>query len=166
MTKAQRDAISSPADGLIIYCSDCSPKGFRYRVNGAWLNTPSERVILTSTNPGSSIYPGNADCIDDEAKIYMTSVTLTPGKWRVISQGSGYKYSGIASSINLAGAPVGPIYNINGAAGFYFSLNYYEEVTIGATTTYTPFLKPTNGCHQSSLDKVFGYTLTFELLSE
>jgi len=157
MTKAQRDAIASPADGLIIYCSDCSPKGFRYRINGAWLNTPSERVILTSNNPGNSIYDGNGDCTDDETKIYMSSVTLTPGKWRVTAQGSGYKYSGIATSVNLNGAPVGAIYNINGAAGFYFGLNYFAEVSIGATTTYTPYLKPVNGCHQSSLDKVFNH---------
>lgn len=78
MTKAQRDAIASPADGMVVYCSDCSPKGFKHRVNGAWSSNPIQETVLTSTNPIDAVYSGDGDCVDNETKIYMTPVTLTP----------------------------------------------------------------------------------------
>ncbi len=36
MTKAQRDAIATPAEGLVISCTDCSMKGLHQYINGSW----------------------------------------------------------------------------------------------------------------------------------
>jgi len=36
MTLAQRDAIVTPAEGLLISCTDCSTKGLYQYINGAW----------------------------------------------------------------------------------------------------------------------------------
>jgi uncharacterized protein (TIGR02145 family) len=36
MTLAQRDAIATPAEGLMISCTDCSTKGLHQFINGAW----------------------------------------------------------------------------------------------------------------------------------
>lgn len=44
MTKAQRDAIASPADGSVIYQTDATP-GLRLRENGAWVK------FTTSADP-------------------------------------------------------------------------------------------------------------------
>ena len=38
MTEAQMNAISNPAEGLIVYCADCSPKGPYYYDGSNWLN--------------------------------------------------------------------------------------------------------------------------------
>ncbi|HRQ31328.1 MAG TPA: FISUMP domain-containing protein [Saprospiraceae bacterium] len=46
MTKSQRDAIASPADGLMISCTDCSVKGLHQYINGAW-------QAMTSGNTGN-----------------------------------------------------------------------------------------------------------------
>jgi hypothetical protein len=36
MTSAQRDAISTPAEGLLITCTDCNVAGLHQYINGAW----------------------------------------------------------------------------------------------------------------------------------
>ena len=38
MTEDQRDAINNPAEGLIVYCTDCNPKGPYYFDGINWLN--------------------------------------------------------------------------------------------------------------------------------
>jgi uncharacterized protein (TIGR02145 family) len=46
MTLAQRNAIASPAEGLMISCTDCSVKGLHQYINGAW-------QAMTSSNTGN-----------------------------------------------------------------------------------------------------------------
>ena len=46
MTLAQRNAVASPAEGLMISCTDCSTKGLHQYINGAW-------QALTSSNTGN-----------------------------------------------------------------------------------------------------------------
>lgn len=46
MTKVQRDAIATPAEGLMISCTDCSVKGLHQYINGAW-------QAMTSSNTGN-----------------------------------------------------------------------------------------------------------------
>lgn len=166
MTKAQRNTIVSPLDGMIIYCTDCTPKWFKYRVNGKWLSKPTEDIVLTSTNPTDAIYSGDGDCVDNEAKTYMTPVTLTPWKWRAETNGTGYKYSGVATAVQLNGAPLGAEFGIPFNPGWYFWLYKTEDVNIASTTTFTPFLTPVTGCYQASLDKVYSFSIKFTLLEE
>lgn len=46
MTVTQRNAIASPAEGLMISCTDCSVKGLHQYINGAW-------QAMTSSNTGN-----------------------------------------------------------------------------------------------------------------
>jgi hypothetical protein len=46
MTLAQRNAIATPAEGLMISCTDCSVKGLHQYINGAW-------QAMTSSNTGN-----------------------------------------------------------------------------------------------------------------
>lgn len=46
MTLAQRNAIASPAEGLMISCTDCSVKGLHQYINGAW-------QAMASSNTGN-----------------------------------------------------------------------------------------------------------------
>lgn len=46
MTMAQRDAIASPAEGLVISCTNCTVKGLHQYISGAW-------QTLTSSNTGN-----------------------------------------------------------------------------------------------------------------
>jgi hypothetical protein len=45
MTSSQRDAIASPAEGLTVYCTDCTPKGIYYFNGTGW-------VSVSSSSPG------------------------------------------------------------------------------------------------------------------
>jgi len=48
LTEAQMDAISSPAEGLIIYCTDCTTKGFRYYDGTQWLELIGQVPVMLS----------------------------------------------------------------------------------------------------------------------
>jgi hypothetical protein len=53
MTKAQRDAIASPAEGLLISCTDCIVEGLHQYINNTW-----QAFILSSTgNYGTVVNP-------------------------------------------------------------------------------------------------------------
>ncbi len=53
MTKAERDAIVFPAEGLIITCTDCTVKGLHQYINGSW-----QSFVLSSTgNYGTVVNP-------------------------------------------------------------------------------------------------------------
>jgi uncharacterized protein (TIGR02145 family) len=50
MNQAQRDAITTPAEGLIISCTDCAVQGLHQYINGAW-----QAVVSTNTDNTSNI---------------------------------------------------------------------------------------------------------------
>jgi hypothetical protein len=53
MTKVQRDAISSPAEGLMISCTDCTVEGLHQYINGSW-----QAMVTNSTgNYGTVVNP-------------------------------------------------------------------------------------------------------------
>jgi len=53
MTLAQRNAITSPAEGLLITCTDCTEKGLHQYINGAW-----QAMISSNTgNYGTVVNP-------------------------------------------------------------------------------------------------------------
>ncbi|MDT7830910.1 FISUMP domain-containing protein [Flavobacteriaceae bacterium S356] len=62
MTKAQMEAITSPAEGLLVYCTDCDPKGM-YIFNGI-------SYIASSTGVPSG-FNENTDVVSTTGKIWM-----------------------------------------------------------------------------------------------
>lgn len=53
MTKVQRDAITSPAEGLMISCTDCTVEGLHQYINGSW-----QAMVTNSTgNYGTVVNP-------------------------------------------------------------------------------------------------------------
>ena len=50
MTEDQRDAINNPAEGLIVYCTDCNPKGPYYFDGINWLNFSTKWPIRHERN--------------------------------------------------------------------------------------------------------------------
>ena len=73
MTEAQRDAIASPAEGLMVYCYNCGPFGEPQYYNGtAWVNmvgrlaTPTCGYSLTFTYNGNEVTYGTVFGADDK----------------------------------------------------------------------------------------------------
>ena len=53
MTKVQRDAIATPAEGLMISCTDCNVEGLHQYINGSW-----QAMVTNSTgNYGTVVNP-------------------------------------------------------------------------------------------------------------
>ncbi len=64
MTQTQMNAIASPATGLLLFCTDCAPVGFRFYNGSAWSEMmPVKQVALynssTYTNANSNIAWGD-----------------------------------------------------------------------------------------------------------
>ncbi|MBL7747364.1 MAG: hypothetical protein JNM19_08065 [Chitinophagaceae bacterium] len=96
MTNAQMNAIASPADGLIIYCTDCSPAGwYGYSTAGGW-----QPFITTSSSSNGSARVSAWDC----------SGTLTG----TLSQGT--PASGVTKVVTATVTQTGT-YNISATAG-------------------------------------------------
>ena len=76
MTVDQRDAIASPAEGLMVYCTNCGVNGsLSLFTNGAWrtytfCNTPSPLAGSNSVSPGQIIW-----------------------NWTAVAGASGYKWN-------------------------------------------------------------------------
>jgi uncharacterized protein (TIGR02145 family) len=53
MTLAQRNAITAPAEGLLISCTDCTEKGLHQYINGAWqaIMSSNTGIYGTVVNP-------------------------------------------------------------------------------------------------------------------
>jgi hypothetical protein len=57
MTEAQRDDIDSPADGLIISCTDCTIAGLHQYINGAWQAVAQSQISNNTGNYGTVVNP-------------------------------------------------------------------------------------------------------------
>ncbi|MEI7525869.1 MAG: FISUMP domain-containing protein [Mariniphaga sp.] len=53
MTQAQRDAIASPENGLMVFCTDCGNGTLSVYTNGSWLNYNNDCTLGAPTNNGS-----------------------------------------------------------------------------------------------------------------
>ena len=47
MTQIQMDAISSPTEGLIVYCTNCTPKGFYYHDGSDFVSFSNQVTFST-----------------------------------------------------------------------------------------------------------------------
>lgn len=60
MTESNRDAISNPAEGLMVYCSDCNAEGYYVYINSSWTNLlDGEDVFGLATVNTTSVHGGN-----------------------------------------------------------------------------------------------------------
>jgi len=93
MTEAQRNAISTPAAGLIVYCTDCGANGELQLFNGtSWVNmvggTAAAGPIVadapaigtaTSSSSGQAVVPFTAPASNGGSAITSYTATSSPG---------------------------------------------------------------------------------------
>ena len=87
MTYAQRQAISSPATGLMIYCTDCGAGGQAQVYNGtAWVNmiggeATNQPPTVASTTAASNIFNTSATSGGNITNDFGTSITARGVCW-------------------------------------------------------------------------------------
>ncbi len=93
MTQTQMNAIASPATGLLLFCTDCAPVGFRFYNGTAWSEMmPVKQVALYNssvyTNANSNIVWGDTryNAVSSSNMVWSggnTVCTLSNGKYLV-----------------------------------------------------------------------------------
>lgn len=166
MTQAQMNAIVSAADGLIVYCTDCNPRGL-YNYDGS---QPAWVSIGANNLPPATFTNGTIDCASGALSgTYQVGTTMGAGNSKVVkitvtSAGSytastntqnGVTFSvsgtllsvGAGTSITLkaSGTPVSSgtfTYTASlGGQTCTFNVTYLASATFncsGVTTTQTP----------------------------
>lgn len=146
MTQAQMNAISSPANGLLVFCTNCSPSGLRIFNGSSWNNFSQIKKITYQAN--SSTYPSSPSPGDDLfVTVDGTSATAIKEQWQYdgvnwkLVKGS-YPVSGVVidntinnpANFTSVGRYIMPLGSIGSAAG---KDNQYADFD-GITVTYTP----------------------------
>ena len=160
MTKAQRDAISSPATGLLIYQTDDTPGHYVYN-GSAWaaLSTPSQLEKITEDGKtgyrilgvDSSLYGNIGNNAVDMS--YSSSLSTTRGATGAFSFSSGYNnissggnsvtFGGLNTSSGRSSIAFGERNNSFGNSsaviGFWNYAESFAEAVVGLhNTRYTP----------------------------
>ncbi|MBS1511186.1 MAG: hypothetical protein JST86_10110 [Bacteroidetes bacterium] len=159
MTQAQMNAISNPVDGLIIYCTDCSPKGL-YVYDGS--STPAWSGIKTIGNSSNSSN-GSAsvstwDCGGAQTGLLIvgqaasgvtkvvTATVTTAGTYNISTTANGVTFSGSGTfagtgnqqiTLTASGTPTSAgvnIYALNTTPFCAFSTTTYSGSTINYIT--------------------------------
>lgn len=136
MTQAQMNAIASPADGLIVYCTDCSPRGL-WNYDGsqpAWVSMGSNNT------PNAVFAPGSLSCGGAISGIY--------------NQGTALNGNNIKTITVTATSPGKYVASTNTVNGVSFSSNSVLYVTGPGTAIYL------TGSGTPLANGTFTYTLT------
>lgn len=96
MTTIDRDNIATPAEGLLVYCTDCTPVGLYMRSGGTWLQLVFNTPDATSTVKGKVQLGGDLANTAETPQINSNAITVdklmaksvTPSKLN-ISPGAG-----------------------------------------------------------------------------
>ncbi len=121
MTHTEIDAIASPANGLIIYCTDCGATGagaFYQYVNGTWY------TILSCVAPSRPV-----------AGISAPSSTQVIWNWNAVSGANGYKWG--TTSVYASATDMG-------------TATTKYETGLTCNTAYTRYVWAYNACGSSS----------------
>ena len=130
MTFAERNAIANPADGLVVYCTDCGPGGLgsvSMFIAGAW-NTLSANCI----NPLSPL-----------TGIHVPNTTQIIWNWNMVSGATGYKWNttndyGTATDMGTSTTKIETVLSCNTTytryAWAYNFCGYSTPVTLSQTT--------------------------------
>ena len=151
MTYAQRQAISSPATGLMIYCTDCGAGGQAHVYNGtAWTNmiggtattqpptvastTAASNITFTSARSGGNITNDFGNTIIAMGVCWSIIPNPTTADSKTIQTGTTGSFTS-----NITGLTSGTLYYVRAYATSAGGTSYSDQVsftTIGIGTSY------------------------------
>lgn len=147
MTFVQRNSISNPATGLMVYCTDCGAKGEWQGYNGTeWTNmiggpTQAAFAVITTTavssitetaaTSGGNITSDGGGTVTARGVVWSTSVNPTITLATKTSNGSG---TGIFTS-NITGLTAGTTYYVRAYATNSTGTAYGNEVSFTSASS-------------------------------
>ena len=149
MTRAEMNAIPNPADGLIIYCTDCRPNGIgtlSMFMVGFWfsLNATNMDLIVTTT-PLSSITSSTATC-GGNIVIYGGATVTAHGVCWSTAQNPTIDNSKTTDGLgtgtftsSITGCLPGTTYYVRAYATTSFGTVYGNELTLQLNPSQSPY---------------------------
>ena len=148
MTYAQRQAISSPATGLMIYCTDCGTGGQAHVYNGtAWVNmiggeatnppptvastTAASSITYTSATSGGNITNDFGNTISARGICWSTSQNPTTANSKTTESGTTGSFTS-----NITGLTASTLYYVRAYATNAAGTSYGAQVSF--TTSALP----------------------------
>jgi hypothetical protein len=145
MTAAERNAIPNPAQGLLVYCTDCSSGGsLCIYINSNWRNVLLEAALVAPNPP----LPG----------IHISYLDSIKWNWTSVSNADGYKWNTIDDyltatdvGLNTSKTETGLVCN-TGYTRYvwaYNSVGYSNSATLSSNTIMNPAI-PVSGTHSAT----------------
>ena len=85
MLKAQMNAIVKPADGLIVYCTDCTPRGPYYYDSTTTATTPAWVSMGATVLPAATFTASSIACTGTLAGTYTQGVAMTSTNTKTVT---------------------------------------------------------------------------------
>ena len=91
LSKVQMDSIANPTAALLIWCTDCTPKGLRVYDGSAWSSFSTSTApisVMSSVNCSSGTLTGNymTDVPMNGSNTKILSITGSPGSYDITTQ--------------------------------------------------------------------------------
>ncbi|HMZ88892.1 MAG TPA: hypothetical protein PKK72_10500 [Chitinophagales bacterium] len=138
MTKSQRDAIASPATGLLIFQTNSSP-GFYYYTGASWTAIASKGANttlsnLTTTSISQPLLPNADNTVDLGSstlrwnELYVNNIKFLDGTTQTTAGGGGATYTA-GTGISIAGSVISNTGDVNAADDLTILTNHGGDVT-------------------------------------
>jgi hypothetical protein len=137
MTINQITAIATPAEGLSVYCTDCTPKAL-LSFNGVnWVNANGQEPVAPPSAPTSPVATAGAGSASVAFTLPATSGSASIVSYTITSLPGGITATGLTSPIVIG--------NLTAGTSYKFTVRASNGAGLTATSVYSNSITPTAG---------------------
>jgi uncharacterized protein (TIGR02145 family) len=161
MTAAQRNAIATPVQGLMIYCTNCGVNGEAQLYNGsAWVNLIGGTASTVTTVPGAPTI-GTATAGNGQASVPFTAPASDGGS-AITSYTATSNPGDITGTISQAGSGTVTVTGLTNGTAYTFTVTATNSVGTSAASAASNSVTPAFVCGSSNVTFTYnGSSVTY-----